>query len=1420
MRLKDLLFFRNEHFFNGAVQADWFYDTARVRQVAESYIFHGPKYFGVSEGDVATSKHTLIDTISFAEMVANKLYKDKDSKRFILTIAGYGSGKSHLSVALASLFSGHDKELKLDVLNRIKTVDENLSNQIDDTIQGNNLVIVLNGMNDFNLNSEVLKCAKKALIMHGINTSVLDDMTKAYKTAEHFVISTFELLFERFRFYAKDNVKYNMVGKDDLKRMLLSKIEEDAGAFEIINNVYREMNGAYIRWDDSITAGEILSRLNKVLCEEQKIYNGILILFDEFGRFIEYASAHPSVAGESALQQIFEAIQNANGNILFVGLIQSDLSAYLARVDKSSNIIRYVGRYEASDKYYLSSNFETVLANLISRKDEELYERIIEHKIDNSYGNYHRKLFENNKRWLKQTEKRAVWTDSELYNKVILKGAYPIHPLTVWILSNLSAWMQQRSSLTFVEEMFNSLSNNTIQDDKLDYIFPIEIVESRIFHELINAEEKGIQHSQHCILYRDILTKYEDKLHDNAIKILQGILIINIGRFSIFNKEDTYTALRYCTGLSEDKIQANIITLENELGIIQYDQTVNRFDFIAEGNGLNEFKREFIKNRIRLANENYIDSLDEEILRDLGLDKNVEVPFSIEKRISSQEWQYAKKIVGVGNFTEAYANGLLMELTQSTDSEKPRGLVIWLYCNSKSYDGLDTIIDIIKKRELHKQPILFLLINDSEEEIKAGLLDRLALKSFTSSDRQRFDRFIKAYNKAATNKVLQAFTNLANQKYFITSSGVEKSEKRLQSICSETFDGIYNKAVPFVFDGFEKKVNTNAKKYFSVICSRLVDGSITNSQVYYGLGPDVQNRIKSVLGITARDSWKIINDNLEVSEPQNTILKGIYDEVKTQLADGNLKRGTILFRKYLFEPWGFNIYSLALFISYFILKNNNNLNIYFEGKKIKSSELASKVFDDRKMSLDTILKLEYQMAEGSRIDKFIELCNKIQTNLYVENCEDFNRQLELLLSEEEIPAELEPRIASARLKLNEGLRLQKSLYDSLYEAKLTLGEITQSRFNLGKAVRLIAIVNKEEGKIDIDSLYDYQYHINYINECKRIISAIDSAISLNINKYFDTINIDITQLSQFKNANKKNAEQLRENHRDKFAEIIECRLIKIEEDVILRNKYEKTLINFEQEMTFFGNIERKSYAELNSSLTKLYDWHQYFMHIEDFKDEVKKIYIERIEKAINQVNSKLTSIKSEINDLETNVENCFCESELLGLKRKITSMLEQGLPNEIVFSLEEKLELINKYESLFGGISIEKTLRIELINKLDELREIFESTALNNIVIRKNEAIMSRLQEFEQNWINQYLQTIKEKLNRMTATECFTWRDRVSVLPPYLSEETVTIYKEMDKQVLERTSELKIDGVISLFNQLDSEDKKKCMQLLNTRYNE
>ena len=88
MKVRDIVSFSNDDFYNGAVQTEWYYDAKKRKSIAESYVFHGPKYYGVSQKDVNTDKHKLIDTASFAKRITEKRYADKPDHCFVIVIAG------------------------------------------------------------------------------------------------------------------------------------------------------------------------------------------------------------------------------------------------------------------------------------------------------------------------------------------------------------------------------------------------------------------------------------------------------------------------------------------------------------------------------------------------------------------------------------------------------------------------------------------------------------------------------------------------------------------------------------------------------------------------------------------------------------------------------------------------------------------------------------------------------------------------------------------------------------------------------------------------------------------------------------------------------------------------------------------------------------------------------------------------------------------------------------------------------------------------------------------------------------------------------------------------------------------------------------------------------------------------------------
>ena len=104
MKVGDVVSFRKDLLFNGAVQISWFEkDRRRADKASKHYIFHGPDYHGVAQTDYEDS-HNLFDTAIFTWEILQPLGGEASVEPFLLAIAGYGTGKSHLGLR-ASLLS-------------------------------------------------------------------------------------------------------------------------------------------------------------------------------------------------------------------------------------------------------------------------------------------------------------------------------------------------------------------------------------------------------------------------------------------------------------------------------------------------------------------------------------------------------------------------------------------------------------------------------------------------------------------------------------------------------------------------------------------------------------------------------------------------------------------------------------------------------------------------------------------------------------------------------------------------------------------------------------------------------------------------------------------------------------------------------------------------------------------------------------------------------------------------------------------------------------------------------------------------------------------------------------------------------------------------------------------------------------------
>ena len=1399
MKVSQIVSFSKESFFNGAVQTEWFYDDTKVGAIAESYVFHGPKYYGVSDADVAAGGHRLLDTASFAKNLANKLYSDKPDNSFVMTIAGYGTGKSPPAVCLGALFSG-ENELTDTIAQNISNADHEIGQYIKDINTKKNLVIVLNGMNNFNLDAEVLRCARLSLARFGVSDKLLQKLTKSYDIARHFVENMFSLFQDKFNAAANNN-GMNIQGTA-LKNYLLSHVESDNKVIDVINSVYEAVNGDKIAWDRGLSAGDVLLTLQEELCGDGKPFNKILLLFDEFGRYIEYTAANPTIAGDAALQQIFEAVQTANGKIIFAGFIQSELKAYLSRIEKTANITRYIDRYRtACENLFLSSNFETILANILKKSGPE-FDRVVGNAVGH-YNNYHTKIQSALSRWDRSAVKKSVWITTDLYKSVILKGCYPLHPITVWLLSGSHQWMQQRSTLALAAEMFDDVSSSEIDSAWLPYIYPVQLIDSGIFNEMLNSEEKGLVSSQYCMLYRDILVKIGDKLSDLEETILKAVLVVNMGRMALRDKNDAIMAIRYCSNVTEDEVKHALKSLEEMHGVVAFDEHAKTYDLIAEANGFNEFKRIFAK--YRLGVKSTIDDLDEAVLTQISLITPVETSFGQDNQISTTEWGFARLLIDAAEISDSYLRSAIKSTTENCDGEKLRGVLIYAYCHENPEREIERITGLYKILGLKNYPIIILFLNDSEGEILTALTVKKALQKFSVADKERFRKHIADQQRAQNNKIIRKFTSSVAQRSMITETGIETYSVRINVLCTQCFARLFTKTVPFPFDGFENKVKTQAKGTLTSICVGLLNQTLMNSQVYSSLTPKDKNRVVAVMSTKSSHSWKIFDDNCRLVDPGHPIVRNIVSEVVQKLESGERYSVFALFGNYLLAPYGLNDNALALLVSYFVAYYGNRYTY-----SIANERLSERHWSDSKgkLKLPEIRKICIQKNANVNVDLVGELCKKILVTTAVEQCVTLKNELEALLLQEGETPENKLLVAQAKLHLDEGIRLRKVIYDKTASIQATIDEL-KKKFNVPAVIKVLGSIPTlsqfiEEGR-------PFIYSDNYRQVVENLRSEVKGILNKSYLLVIQKMKCDITQLSQYKSSYARYAKVLRENGMEELAVATEKRVQELETELLAKQHYESSLVECEKDLTLSGSVNK--YRECEELRSKLSGWVTFFNNAKDLPVAVSGPLRVKIDEALAQLGARIEKITEEYQLTVGAVSDAKTVADLRRIDSKMDQLAQRQLPDEWTRNILVLRDSISK------AIAFIESLPHDLDTLVHTIAQISENEYPHCVVAIRYcaEAAKSDLEKAEKTWVDKYITVAEQSYQAMTPHECTTWIERTRTLPEYLGNESKQKYSRIKALIEHQLHAARVDGVLSMYDALTPNEKEEFKKLLARR---
>jgi hypothetical protein len=344
------------------------------------------------------------------------------------------------------------------------------------------LVVSLNGMGNFDLSSEFTRQVVYYLSEAGIDTGPLDELRPRFAYASQLVGRLTE---------EESVVLANQCGLDNRSAVLTRLREHDESVYAISHD-YLASLGLNIRAFGDETVKEAIS----VACREYvgpgRPFGHLVVLFDEFGRYAEFATVRSQIAGSGVLQQLFEGIQSNSDKATFVGFIQFDLDTYVQRMGQEyrNEILRVSTRYQAAEKAYLSINLETLIANLLEKKDLAGLDAHFD--TDSERANSATRMQQLNS-WFPQARNHRLWVDASEFHRVVRKGCWPLSPYAAWLMFHLAAagqHLQQRSALALLNETFARHAGDTFTgfDGELS---AADIWTDSLEKELLGTEEQG-----------------------------------------------------------------------------------------------------------------------------------------------------------------------------------------------------------------------------------------------------------------------------------------------------------------------------------------------------------------------------------------------------------------------------------------------------------------------------------------------------------------------------------------------------------------------------------------------------------------------------------------------------------------------------------------------------------------------------------------------------------------------------------------------------------------------------------------------------------------------------------------------------------------------------------------------------------------
>jgi len=1426
MRLDELISFRKDLLFHGAVQLGWFTREKSITEKAAShFIFHGPNYHGAAIRKKEDHDSQLKDTASFTKEVLERLTGKIADEPFTIAVAGYGTGKSHLALTLATMLSKPKSEATSKILDNLLRVDQEIGEQVSRIIDSMRekpyLVVTLNGMEDFDLANEISRQILLCLEEVEFDTTVLGNLRPRFKTAQNFVESFSESLTGDFQCF---------FGTGYCIQDIIQKLKvQDEEVFKKVNQIYTNRIGTSISAVGQESLQDFIRVVKEVYCGPQKPFGGLMIIFDEFGRYLEFAVQKPHIAGPAALQQLFEAVQENSDSVFLLSFIQYELKAYISRVapERQEDITRYVTRYDGVLKVRLSTNLETVIANLLEKKNKEAILKSIscyDIKLE-----YIQSLLI---KWFPEIKNYTLWLDIDKFKKTIGEGCWPLHPASIWVLYKLASvgkWLQQRSVLSLLAEVIEAYKERVFTEGQT--IRPIALFTENLLAEFLMSERYGVQGSA-ALAYQTVLDKYNYQLTEYDRAILKAVVLIRKLGINTENKEEYSEALSMFCGIDRSRVVEHINSLEREYGVLEWNAMMCQYEIIGDAVPRRAFLTE-LDARVKKVDQQRREQIFSNNCMKWTNMEEYSTEFGNENKIYTREWNYNIYFTDVTllNSKIQYA---LRTWKDARAVNEAKGQLIYCYLgpesqlefiNEKTIEMIKTSMQQLDLDWDNGASLTVVLLNDSEGDFGEKIAEYWILdQELSEEERKKFANFIPERRDILLRNIKIQFDEMEKEGniVFATDKGIEAGRKK--KILERLFDVVYPKRLPFPFDGFST-ARGNAARDCQVFTKELLLGNLDKDWLT-ARNEQQRNRGHAVLD----EAWGIFEIDGSVRMlPASEKVREIFDTFESRLkveeetgATKGLNLGEAV-RTLIAPPFGCNIASSGLLIALFICRRMQELELYKGGQIVSietwlATAMPGNFFDISVLDATDIIRISEESV--SEWERLIEEWGLEQTH---SGKEKFFQKAEELKERMPIPQNLHFRYRLLEKETKDSIVMQNQWNVNIEDAleKIERGKRKEDVSLLSWGAAMLA---DEYRSMKVNKSC---WTTEQIKETKMYLLQAYKETKRCFPSWLRQQNVDgIERLSKFKHHMINNiGRNLKKIGLEEERQLLEQHVNEIETNV-------RFIAGIREAVAKVSKFVSENAISSTTSVVVLKQWAE--------QAEALKVSLEgglgrtelvrnELEKAIEKLKQFYQSCQNQIQEHNIRAANIYEHRQIMNAT-DITSWREEAASLIRVFEGQEKdiedikqvlkqLELTEKHYNALNDLELIDTELIFLLEKCKkELKEAFvdDVSPLDSELIYEDimKSITEQRSEIAKEWIER-IENGTERIRNSNAQQVLGIKRYLMNSPSVLNATQRGLVDRWIEECEKRLDELEVEGLYAKFIELSQKNKKDFIDKLS-----